>query len=350
MKAREGFIFAAALALLMLAACNGIGGKNDSATGLLSLAIADTPVDNATSVTITVTGIEIKPSDNSSEDLVPSASSMDDAAEAGSDDSAPSASSTMEAADADEMNDMDNMGESEDEGGSKPLEFNFSTPETIDLMAQQGGNSAVLLNGITLPAGKYDWIRLKLDTSKSTITLKDGTVHPLIIPSEDETGLKLIRGFTVAENGAVDFTIDFDLRQSVVYANGKYILKPVLKLIDNQQVGTLSGTVANTVTIGSTAISDPSCSPAAYIFSGANVTPVDINPTATVQPVATASVTLDDASGQYTYTQPFLAPGDYTVALVCAANDDPTIADSLTFSAAKNATVTAQQTTTVDFP
>src|SRR5690348_7004068 len=116
MKAREGFIFSAALALLMLAACNGIGGKNDSATGLLSLAIADTPVDNATSVTITVTGIEIKPSDNSSEDLVPSASSMDDAAEAGSDDSAPSASSTMEAADADEMNDMDNMGESEDEG------------------------------------------------------------------------------------------------------------------------------------------------------------------------------------------------------------------------------------------
>ena len=45
-----------------------------------------------------------------------------------------------------------------------------------------------------------------------------------------------------------------------------------------------------------------------------------------------------------------VSAGDYTLAMVCAANDDPAVADTLTFSAAKAATITANQTTTVDFP
>jgi hypothetical protein len=278
--------------------------------GTLSLSIADTPVDGATSVIVTFTGVEIQPAGEGED--------QQDNMDMGG------------------MGDMGGSGSDDMSGNDKPLELNFASPRQIDLMQQQGGSSAAILSGVSLPAGRYAWIRLKVDPSQSTITLSDGSVHTLTIPSGDESGLKLVHGFTVAAGGAVDFTIDFDLRESIILANGKYILKPVLRILDGLDTGRIHGTMTNTLMIG--------------IYAGANVTPVDINPTATVQPVATATVKLDDDSGQYVYTAGFLAPGDYTVALACAASDNPAAVDALSFTAAKNATVQSDMTTEVDFP
>jgi len=311
-----------AVALLTLVGCNG--SSSSGGMGTLSLSIADTPVDGATSVIVTFTGVEIQPAGEGEDQQ----DNMD-------------------------MGGMGDMGDSDSDDMSsndKPLEFNFASPRQIDLMQQQGGSSASILSGVSLPAGHYAWIRLKVDASQSSITLTDGSVHPLTIPSGDETGLKLVHGFTVAAGGTVDFTIDFDLRESIILANGKYILKPVLRIMDNLDTGRIHGSIANTLTIGTLAITDPACMPAAYVFAGANVTPVDINPTATVQPAATATVRLDDDSGQYVYTAGFLAPGDYTVALTCAGTDNPAAVDALIFTAAKNATVTSDSVTEVDFP
>jgi len=293
--------------------------------GTLSLSIADTPVDGATSVVVTFTGVEVQPAgmDGDHQDNM-GMSGMGD--------------------DGDDNDDDDGS------GNTKPLEFDFQTPRQIDLMQQQGGSSAAILNGVSLPAGHYAWIRLKVDPSQSTITLSDGSVHPLTIPSGDESGLKLVHGFTVAVGGAVDFTIDFDLRRSIVLANGKYILKPVLRIMDGLDTGRIHGTVTNTLMIGTLAITDPTCMPAAYIYAGDNAAPVDINTTSPVQPVTTATVKLDDDSGQYVYTAGFLASGDYTVALTCAAADNPATVDALSFTATKNATVASGMTTEVDFP
>jgi hypothetical protein len=69
-----------------------------------------------------------------------------------------------------------------------------------------------------------------------------------------------------------------------------------------------------------------------------------------VQPVTTATVNLDNDTGEYVYMASFLSPGDYTVTLTCAAGDNPATADALTFTATKNATVTANMSTEVDFP
>jgi len=282
-----------------LAACNG--SSSSGGNGALTLAVADTPIDSATHVTVVFTGVEVQPADG--------------------------------------------MGDN-----GKPLEFDFSTPKTVDLLDQQQGRSAVLLDGVSLAAGDYAWIRLKIDVGQSSITLTDGSVHPLRIPSGDQTGLKLVSGFAVAAGNTTSFTVDFNLRQAVVLASGTYMLKPALRIVDNLQVGTLAGSVANTVTIGGVAISDPSCGPAVYIYSGSNVTPVDINTTSAVQPLTTATLTLDATTGKYDYSEGFLQAGDYTVALVCAAKDDPATADALTISATKDATVSANTVTTVDFP
>ena len=335
-----------ATGVLTLLACNG---SSSTPGGTLNLAIADTPVDGATSVLITFTGVEIKPGghgDARTNGLDDQGDDDDTPAPGGSTSTAPGSSTGM----GNNQGDNDE-GEDDNGDGAKPLEFNFPSPVTVDLLKQQGGSSASLLNGVKLPAGHYEWIRLKLATTNCcTITLSDGSVHPLVVASGDETGLKLVRGFTVATDGTVNFTIDFDLRRSIVLANGVYFLKPVLRLIDDLEVGKIEGVVQNTFTIGGVAISDPSCGPAAYIYAGAGVTPVDIAPGAAVQPITTAALNLDDDTGEFRFKAGFLPPGAYTVALVCAANDDPTKLDNLTFSATKNATVTADMVTEVDFP
>lgn len=351
-----------ATGVLTLLACNGSGSTPG---GTLNLAIADTPVDGATSVLITFTGVEIKPGghgdartnglDNEEDDdNTPAPGGSTSIAPSGSTNTAPGGSTTTAPGSSTGMGDDqgdDDQGEDDNGDHAKPLEFNFPSPVTVDLLKQQGGSSASLLNGVKLPAGHYEWIRLKLATTNCcTISLSDGSVHPLVVASGDETGLKLVRGFTVATDGTVNFTIDFDLRHSIVLANGVYFLKPVLRLMDNLQVGGIEGTAQNTLSIGGLPISDPSCGPAAYIYAGANVMPVDIAPGAAVQPVTTATLSLDDDNGDFRFKAGFLAPGAYTVALVCAAKDDPTKLDNLTFSATKNATVTADMATEVDFP
>ena len=315
--------------LLALAGCNS---GSSTGSGTLSLAITDTPVDGATSVVVAFTGVEVKPAGMDGNDA-----QGDDNDDQGS--MSPSGSTGG----------MDDD-QGEDGGDTKPLVFDFSNPHQIDLLQQQNGASAALLSGVSLPAGHYAWIRLKVDVSLSTITLSDGSVHPLIIPSGGESGLKLVHGFDVAQGGIVSFVIDFDLRKSIVLAHGQYILKPVLHIMDDLDVGSIDGSAANTLTLGTLAISDPTCMPAAYVYAGANVTPVDINPSASVQPVTSTALKLDTGTGNYVFTASFLAPGDYTVALACGALDDPSMSDSLAFSSPKDVTVTAGGTANVVFP
>src|SRR6202030_1713531 len=173
-----------------------------------------------------------------------------------------------------------------------------------------------------IPAGSYGQIRLMEmadgDPSNSYLTLSDGTMHGLQVPSGSETGLKLVSGFTVASSGVVDYTIDFDLRQAITCPPGQSpacILKPVERLVDNTTVGNIQGMVSNTlVPIG--------CTPGVYLYSGMVTTPEDMNSTApstdTNQPLA-SRVPVANSQPPYYYQFSFLPPGTYTVALTCEA-------------------------------
>jgi hypothetical protein len=150
----------AGIVLLALAACGGGGSEPAMAQpqfGRLNLRITDSPVTSAKRVVVQFTGLEIKPA-----------------------------------------------------GGAAPEVFDF-TPRQIDLLALDGGGSEVLLADEMLPAGEYESIRLKVNAgrngSDSFIELNDGSVHPLFIPSGNQTGLKLIRGFTIGAGSTHNFTI-----------------------------------------------------------------------------------------------------------------------------------------------
>ncbi|MHA2402106.1 MAG: DUF4382 domain-containing protein [Candidatus Kariarchaeaceae archaeon] len=109
------------------------------------------------------------------------------------------------------------------------LTFEFES-KVINLL----DNDGKLLEGQEVPVGSYNWIRLLAVNTDSHVQVGE-VRHSLVIPSGDQTGLKLNRGFRVGTNGA-DFTIDFNLEKSLINPGGKgYKLKPVLGLIDNLQ-------------------------------------------------------------------------------------------------------------------
>jgi hypothetical protein len=302
------FRCAISLAGLLLAACGGSDASLGS-TSTLNLGITDSPVDGAQKVWIQFTGVEVKPANGD------------------------------------------------------PVDFTFSPARGFDLMTLQGGTTATFLNGATIPSGPYEWVRLMVDPAAGSSYVIDsmGTQHDLRIPSGAETGLKLIQGFTMPAGGVANFTVDFVLSKSVIAPPGQapdFMLKPVLRLVDNAQVGTITG-IIQTAALGSPQTNCGTHAPVVYLFTGPGVTPNDIyvpdsgTPPA-VQPLVTTTATLNTNS-LYSYTIAFVPAGTYTVAFTCDA-DDPAVNETAlmpptvvftTYS--QDVTVTNNMTTTADF-
>ena len=291
-------------AALGLAACSGGGGAGDR-TGQVSLAVTDAPVDDASSVVIQFSGIAFKRAGavaETVENLTPS-------------------------------------------------------PRQLDLLQYQGGHAALLLDGVTLPAGDYEWIRLIVDNETgvrdSYIVLTGGEECELRVPSGAESGLKLNRGFTLPADGSVALTIDFDLRKSIHAPPGQrgaaeactqgYLMRPTLRIVDDSDVGAIAGQVASELVT-------EECLPKVYVFSGAGIAPDDIEEAtgADADPLVVAGVAVENGSTAFSYHAAFLPPGAYTVAFTCG-DDDPAADDALTFVGAQDVTVQPNLISTADF-
>ena len=292
---RCSWMYRSLLAVVVAFLVFGCSSGDSDDTGTLSLSLTDAPVDDAANVMIAFTSVELQ----------------------------------------------------QDSGDR--LTFDFDPPQQIDLLALRSGRSEILLEE-ELPPGLYNWIRLQISTeaTDSYIELLDNSRHSLRIPSGDERGLQLNRSFEVPEDGEVDFTLDFDLRKSVRApqgSSGDYILRPTVRMVATTDVGHIAGTVSESL------LNDNSCinGDTVYVFEGAGVIPDDIDDQ-DLEPVTTAMVELDDATGLYTYRAAFLPAGDYTVAFTCqAGDDDPATNDTIVFLDTVDVTVTAGEETTHDF-
>ena len=299
----------AALALLTLPLTACGGSSSSSAPATMNLGVTDGPVASASAVVISFTGVELQPS-----------------------------------------------------GGGSSVTINFNSPQTINLLNEQNGNEASLLSGASVPAGNYDWIRLLLNVSSNGTVANsyieiNGAQYPLVIPSGAQTGLKLVQDFTMTANQVANFTVDFMLQQSITAPPGltsgggtqDYLLKPALRLINNVQAGTISGTVAlstlqsNSACLAGYSGSGPLPNAQVDIFSGT------VTPSSSLTPVVEPEIALS-SSGSYGYDQPFLLAGAYTVAVACSSTSSAGTS-TVTFipAAGTAATVTANQTTTVNF-
>lgn len=290
-------------AALVLAACSGSGGGGE--TGRVSLAVTDAPIDDARSVVIQFSGVAFKRAGASAEDvqnLTPS-------------------------------------------------------PRQLDLLQFQGGHAALLLDGVSLPAGDYEWVRLIIDNESgvrdSYIELTGGAECELSVPSGAESGLKLNRGFTLPADGSVALTIDFDLRKSIHAPPGQsgaaeactqgYLMRPTLRIVDDADVGAIAGEVDS-------ALVTDECLPKVYVFSGAGVAPDDLEEPdgADADPLVVTGVAVENGSTAFSYRAAFLPSGAYSVAFTCD-DDDAAADEALTFVGMQDVTVQANLTSTADF-
>ena len=299
----------AAVASIALTSC---GGSSGGGSGTLNLAITDSPVDGVEQVVVEFTGVSLKPRSGDEIDVV------------------------------------------------------FDEPLAIDLKTLNSGNTAMLLDGEVVPAGAYDWIRLhvnaEFDSVLDSYVVEDGGGQvELRVPSGANSGLRLVSGFTVAAGGEASFVIDWNLREGLVLPNGQpgYKLQPALRITDMQEFGTIAGMVDTALITDAACTSDPNTGDGntVYVFPDAAVLPDDMDGVAP-EPITTAETRLNDVSGNYEYSASFLAPGAYTVAFTCQAVDDQVpddenpgadVDDPIAFTSGVDATVVADQTTTVDF-
>jgi len=134
------------------------------------------------------------------------------------------------------------------QSGGSAIVVSDST-QTINLIEWSNGNSTPL-GSIELEAGKYNQIRLIIDSASVTI---DGVESAVTVPSGAQTGLKLTHQFTLEAGSTYDLMIDFDASRSVVITGPKaspsYHLKPTIRLVAMPTTGSISGTVSTPVNV-----------------------------------------------------------------------------------------------------
>jgi hypothetical protein len=294
-------LIASLAAAALISAC---GGGGSPATGSVDVSLTDMPVDSADQVVISVSGVAFKPA------------------------------------------------------GSAPELVEDFTPRSIDLLQYQNGQTAILLQDTPMDAGRYQWLRLIIDTEpnvRDSYIVIDGQECELKVPSGAETGLKMNRPIDVPAGGSLALTVDFDLHQSVHAPPGQasgacttgYLLRPTLRLVNDADVGAIDGTVS--FESGAVPLD---CMANVYLYEG-TVTPDDIEDTTAaspdVDPFAVVSVDIPEGSITGTYRAAFVPAGSYTAAFTC--DEDTGVDETLAFVPADGVPVTVQNNliSTIDF-
>ncbi len=288
-------------AAVLVSAC---GGGSSSDTGRVTVSLTDMPVDHADQVVISVSGVAFKPE------------------------------------------------------GSPPERVADFAARSIDLLQYQNGQTAVLLQDTPMGAGRYQWLRLIIDTEpnvRDSYIVIDGQECELNVPSGAETGLKLHRPIDVPASGSLALTVDFDLHKSIHAPPGQasgacasgYALRPTLRLVNDAEVGAIDGTV--TFESGSVPVD---CKPNVYVYEEA-VTPDDseeataISPD--IDPFVVVSVDIPEGSITGSYRAAFVPAGNYTAAFTC--DEDTEEDELLAFVPPEGLLVTVQNNliSTIDF-
>lgn len=119
------------------------------------------------------------------------------------------------------------------------VKFDKDTNSWVEMLANKGvynlldfqnGVTTIISNNTNLPQNTVTEMRLVLGANNSVVEKGQTAQLPLILSSQDESGLKIKINKKLQKN-LNSITIDFDAGQSVVKESGSgYKLKPVIKL------------------------------------------------------------------------------------------------------------------------
>ena len=286
--------------LTALAACGGGGsggGDTSSSPGTVSLGLSDAPVGDLSEVVITIDGIELRRKDGDDCD------------------------------DETESDDCAYIDHFTDEG-------DVVDTVQVDLLKLQGSDNKIIVEEIELEAGEYDQLRLSVideDTNYSWVKEKatGDALKLLKVPSGE---LKL-GGFTVESGGVQVFIIEFNLHKAMTYNPGppgpdRYILKPRgVRVVDVETAASISGEVSSELLNG-TPPCDVNVGNVIYLYQGHDLDvdnladnfdsdEDDLAPDTAIAPYASEIVAADGS-----YEIAYLAPGNYTLAFTCEAEED----------------------------
>jgi hypothetical protein len=199
-------IFAAMLLLSAVIGCGGGGGTDSGGTGTLSLSLTDAATPDYEAVVVTIDRVEVHL------------------------------------------------------GGNEANPNNWKTV----VQDKRTYNLLDLVNGVQdflgeeeLEAGLYTQMRLIIGSEPDVplvhpfanyiILAGTETIHSLFIPSGPETGIKLVKNFTIVEGQDTELILDFDAARSVVKAgvSDLWLLKPTIKVLDAETASIIEGAVVD---------------------------------------------------------------------------------------------------------
>jgi hypothetical protein len=194
-----------ASAMLVFASCGGGGSSGSSGgTGTLSLALSDAASDDYRAVYVTIKEVRVHTA-NGGWDIV-----------------------------------------------AEP-KTTFNLLDLVNGMLEQLGVAS-------LPAGEYTQMRLLLGDEHDGGTNLQGNIHPyphyvidsegqlhqLKVPSGYQSGIKIVRGFSIVADQETDLILDFDASKSVVIAgSGQWLLKPTIKVLNEKSCSIIQGEVVD---------------------------------------------------------------------------------------------------------
>ena len=139
-------------------------------------------------------------------------------------------------------NEEETEGMDDEELENAGWEVIYNDTMMVNLLDYQNGKT-LPLGEVELESGFYNQIRLVLGDG-NTVVLNEGGTFDLRTPSGQTSGFKLLVNADIEEGDEYDLVIDFDASQSVVaLGNGLFNLKPVLRTVELDNTGSISGVV-----------------------------------------------------------------------------------------------------------
>ncbi|MGF1875491.1 DUF4382 domain-containing protein [Photobacterium frigidiphilum] len=277
-----------------LAGCGGSDSSDSNSTGTFSLAFSDAPVDGLERVCVAFDQISVHHANGGES----------------------SWGTTSFAADQSSPECVAGMTIPSDSNGNPDF-------MVINLMAYQGNDSLQVLSDELMESGKYTQMRLSVlekgtysnGTPYSHVEETDtGNVEGIRVPSGE---LKL-DGFDVVADATQAYTLEFDLRKSMVQNANGYQLKPRgVRLVNNESVAAIDGTVSSTACNDYTNnINDAFV----YVYPASTDDHGDLG--SEFEPYTSVAVDVDPSTDDGTFDVGYVPFGTYDLALVCNGSED----------------------------
>jgi hypothetical protein len=115
--------------------------------------------------------------------------------------------------------------------------------EAVNILHFRMGKDTLIASG-DISAGRIEEVRLVLNDEGNRL-ISGNTIYLLTTPSGQSSGIKLKVQDELTAGVAYTMLLDFDVARSIVKTgNGKYILKPVIRVVPNAVSGAIAGIVS----------------------------------------------------------------------------------------------------------